>query len=48
MMEKIDLVKEKLNTLIEKEDLKSEEVLNISEELDLLILEYYEEKNKEM
>lgn len=45
MIDRINLVKEKLNSLVEDSELISDKVLNVSEELDLLILEYY--KNKE-
>ena len=39
--EKIDCLREKLNKLLEEKDKNIEEILRVSQELDLLILKYY-------
>jgi len=46
MMEKINTLKRDLNNALEAKEPTSREVLRISEELDLLILQYYQEHGK--
>ncbi|MDR7869760.1 MAG: aspartyl-phosphate phosphatase Spo0E family protein [Tissierellaceae bacterium] len=43
MIEKIDELKKDLNDLMSKDVKDAKKILKISEELDLLILEYYKE-----
>lgn len=43
MNEKIQKLKEKLDTMISKKSLVSEEVLELSRELDVIINEYYKQ-----
>lgn len=47
MMDKIESLRKRLDEAIEKENIKSEEVLKISMELDELISQYYNIKKEE-
>ena len=46
MMDKIESLRKRLDEAIEKENIKSEEVLKISMELDELISQYYNIKKE--
>ncbi len=48
MKEKIDSLKKRLNTQIEIDGLRSEKVLELSQKLDILILEYYRKMENDM
>lgn len=49
MEKKIEVLKKSLNELVDKDNLNSEVVLDLSTELDKLIVEYYEmDKNEEI
>jgi Spo0E like sporulation regulatory protein. len=46
--ERIELLREKLNEMVERDNSDGEEVLKVSQELDVLIMEFMKEKYKEM
>lgn len=48
VIEKINSLKENLNRLINIEGLKSEKVLELSRELDIFILEYHKNIDKDV
>lgn len=48
MVEKINIVRRDLDKILETKELTDKKVLEISKKLDILILEYYENINKEM
>nr|WP_280635194.1 aspartyl-phosphate phosphatase Spo0E family protein [Anaerosalibacter bizertensis] len=48
VLDKVEKIREKLNKQVNLKDVNTKEVLKISEELDLAILEYYGKERKEI